>query len=86
MKGGEELEAEIALLDELVVPIDFKQKPDRTIVVREGDIIEVDAKVDVGKAIGKVRCAGIYRELPKKGFSGGVDLVPIEWTSIKSPR
>ena len=84
--GSDELEAEVRLLESYFHPIDFERVPDRTVVMRKGDIIEVPAKVQVGKAIAKVRCAGIYRELPKLGFSGGVDLVPIEWTSIEDPR
>lgn len=84
--GGEELEAEFALLDSLVHPIHFDRPADRTVVMRKGDVIEVPVKVDKGRVTAKIRCAGIYREMADKGFSGGVDLVPIDWTSHEDAR
>ena len=84
--GSDELEAEVRLLESCVHPIDFERVPDRTVVMRKGDIIEVPAKVAVGKATAKVRCAGVYREDKERGFSGGVDLVPMEWTLVDEDR
>lgn len=85
INGEDELEAEIGLLNQLIFPIRY-DRPDRIIVVRKGDVIELPAKAATGRATAKIRCAGIYREIADKGFSGGVDLVPVDFTFYKDKR
>jgi len=91
--AADKLEGVVDYWNVMVHPVGHT-KPDRVLVLKEGDEFTVHHKrhgarrVVTANATGVVRCVGVYAPIPELNFRGGIGLVPVSLksTPVKKPR